>query len=678
MKSNFFSNLKIRNKLAIGFSINILFIIILAVSGMSNLKSINNQIKIYDKVTDMQVSIADASIEQVRFQWKSDSATSDLVFSNLADASTTLSSAKEMMKSPENIERADKILSAIEAYEQLFKQYTESNTLKVSEGEIRQAAEQTALASIRETLVLEHKYIDSLTDSTELLNTFEIYNQLKDILDSFMETRVAVNKYLQNPTDETAATAQELIDKSLEAIDISEKSIKDPNILSELANSKENVLAYEKAFANYKAVVDEQLTLAAQVREDAVLISTIGSELELGVLQYVDDLRAKTNILNIGLLVGAVLLSLLIAYVITVSITKPMKKIVEIADNISSYNLKNTVPQKLLEQKDELGHLATAINIVNTNILDIVKTIFDRSEQVASSSEELSATSEVAATTSQDIAKTIEEIAEGATDQAKNTEIGAANVNELGALIESEKHHVEQLSDLAHTVDALKDEGLSVVRNLVNETQKSNEASVTVYGIVEDTNISAEKIENASQMIQNIATQTNLLALNAAIEAARAGEAGRGFSVVADEIRKLAEQSSTFTIEIQDSIRDLIVKSTQAVETMKSSQIIAQKQANSVTLTSEKFDGISKSVDEMKNRIDELITSSQIMESKKNQIIDVIENLSAISEENAAGSEEAAAAIEEQTSSMDEISNASNELAKIAEELRMTVSKFTI
>lgn len=230
----------------------------------------------------------------------------------------------------------------------------------------------------------------------------------------------------------------------------------------------------------------------------------------------------------------------------------------------------------------------------------------------------------------------------------------------------------------ADVVNTIKDEGLVIVKTLVDETKRNRETTEVIASIIDETSVSAQKIEQASQMIQSIADQTNLLALNAAIEAARAGDAGRGFAVVAEEIRKLAEQSANFTNDIQSVITELISKSNTAVDNMGQAKLIMTSQFDAVQKTDDKFKSIADSINSMKKSIDAILVSSQEMDAKKNDIIEIMESLSAISEENAASTQQSSASIEEQTAALMMVSESSNALTDLAKEMETIVSKFRV
>ncbi|SMP64101.1 methyl-accepting chemotaxis protein [Anoxynatronum buryatiense] len=378
-----------------------------------------------------------------------------------------------------------------------------------------------------------------------------------------------------------------------------------------------------------------------------------------------------------GGLVGLLLLGLIL-YSTSNSVIKTLRVLGSQASAMAEGDFRQDLPAALSQRNDEIGGIAEAIRYMQDSMKKMIRNVIEASEQVAASSEELTATSQQSATASDEVARTIEEIAKGAGDQAKDTEKGAMAANELGEVVEKDKQALSALNQSTDSVTRLKDEGVRTLKELIVKTQKSSQGSAQVHEVILNTNNSADRINQASGMIKNIAEQTNLLALNAAIEAARAGEAGRGFAVVADEIRKLAEESNRFTGEISTIMAELTGQTGNAVKTMEEVAKIIEAQSDSVEETNQKFAGISTAIETMKQAIREVNTSGLEIENKKDEITQILQNLSAISQENAAGSEEASASVEEQTAAMAEIANSSEELSQIAEELNRLVQQFKI
>lgn len=421
------------------------------------------------------------------------------------------------------------------------------------------------------------------------------------------------------------------------------------------------------------------LDVLKPIYEDGNLIGALNIGIPVDV-DTVDEIL-KTSLMKINISFAIIIIfsiSLLLIIFNTV-LLKPIHSMTCVIERFSKYDLTAELGKtyiNALKRTDEIGTIAKAIAVMQENFISIIREVLITSEQLAASSEQLTSTSQQSSIAANEVARTIEEIARGASDQAKNTEEGAVHINELGLLIEKDQQNIKDLNVSTEKVDSLKNEGFEILKDLVQKTANSTEASREIKNTIIKTNESAGKIENAGQMIKSIAAQTNLLALNAAIEAARAGEAGKGFAVVADEIRKLAEQSNTFTEEIFKVIKELIDKTGHAVDTMEEVGKIVESQTKSVEMTNTKFVGIADAMEKMKVVINGINQSGRLMEDKKNQIIAIMENLSAISQENAAGTQESSASVEEQTASMDEIANASEALASLAEHMQESISKF--
>lgn len=405
---------------------------------------------------------------------------------------------------------------------------------------------------------------------------------------------------------------------------------------------------------------------------------------QLGALKigfYLDNVNAgiRNNIIGVAI-VGLVGISLLIfvLYRSSKEILTVLNSLKPDAEMMANGDFSQDVPEEFQAREDEFGEIARANMNMKESIRNILRDVTARAEMVAAHSEELTATTHQSELAADELSTVIEEIAHTSTLQAEDVENGSNAMGELNREMETNNLNIERLNHSTGEVNILKDEGLELIGDLVDKTEEVRDSIQKIGVVIDDTNASAANITKAIEMIQSISEQTNLLALNAAIEAARAGESGRGFAVVAEEIRKLAEDSNSFTGEIELIVNDLTSKSLEAVETMDQVEEIINSQGSSVDRTNAKFEGISLSLEEIQEVISRVNKSNEDMAAQEERLTNLIENLATVAEENAAGTEEAAASVEEQNAVMTEINNASEELAETAEILNSAVSVFTI
>lgn len=384
------------------------------------------------------------------------------------------------------------------------------------------------------------------------------------------------------------------------------------------------------------------------------------------------------NVLILFVILGVI--SIIIGVTVTVFVGKVLTggllKIRDFSQRLNNLDVTKDVPENLVKRKDEVGTVSKSIQVAVETLRDFAKGTNNVSKEVNENAYLLVENVGQVKTTAKEISCVVEQIAEGATKQARDVEEGNIKVDELGRCIEENRTELEVLSSLMEEVDMLRKDGYDTVSKLSEESVKTIKATREIYDVIEDTNNKAKDIEKASQVIKDISEQTDLLALNAAIEAARAGESGKGFSVVAEEVRKLAEESNKCTKQIESVIVELTNRTENAVSTIDKMIELMENQNNSVKLTVDKFDGISNRLEKTVKTIDKLNDSSNSIELKKEILIDVMQNLSAIAEENAASTEEVSASVEEQTVTISELGSSVEQMAEKIEQLKDNVSKF--
>lgn len=326
--------------------------------------------------------------------------------------------------------------------------------------------------------------------------------------------------------------------------------------------------------------------------------------------------------------------------------------------------------------KNEIGQLNASTNDVNNHMEKLIQQTGEVLGTVNSQSEDLSqAANEVKAGTEQ-VAVTMQELADGAETQATHASELAANMGAFAQKVTEANNEGELIGQASNEILAMTNEGSDLMASSASQMEKIYQIVKESVENVNTLDTQSSEISNLVEVVQDIAEQTNLLALNAAIEAARAGEHGKGFSVVANEVKNLAEQVSDSIKEITDIVASIQENSSVVSKSLQSSYHEVAEGTKQLETTQETFDGIRLFVTEMANTINRTASSLSEIEAQSQQMNGSIQDVAAIAEESAAGIEQTTASAQQTSSSMDEISHSSEQLATSARELTAFAQKF--
>ncbi|WPC41448.1 methyl-accepting chemotaxis protein [Clostridium sp. JS66] len=386
---------------------------------------------------------------------------------------------------------------------------------------------------------------------------------------------------------------------------------------------------------------------------------------------YKSSLIITTIIIVLGLMV-AIMLGLFIAFMISKEITK----VLELAKALEDGDLTKSIE---VDRNDEIGNLGKALNKACEHMKDLISSIMNSAGDISASSEELSATTEEITSMMEAANESTEQIAQGAQELSSTTEGVNASMQEISS---STSELLAKSISAQNSSDEITKRAVEIKNKAAKNIEDGNaiykEKHDNIIKSIEDGKV-VEQVKIMADSIGNIAEQTNLLALNAAIEAARAGEQGKGFAVVADEVRDLAEQSSQAVLNIQNMVSQ--VKN--AFDSLsKSGQDILDYISNNVNPNYELLmnTGIQyeKDAEFIKNMAEEISDSSKRMDNAVGNISGSAENISATSEESAASSEEIMSSINEITKAVSEVSKSAQSQAELAQKLNEMVHKFKV
>lgn len=347
-----------------------------------------------------------------------------------------------------------------------------------------------------------------------------------------------------------------------------------------------------------------------------------------------------------------------------------------ILNQLSKGDLTITIDKRVVNRGDELGVMGRAMTNLIAELRGVVTDIKDSSEVLSGSSRDLDQFSKDTSDTSVEITRAVDDMSQGAVSQAEDIENATLEVGSMGSAIEQIVSKVGNLYDSSVEIEKSKDEVVVIVKELAASGEQTSQAVERIDKQVKLTDESVTKIQEAVSLITSIAEETNLLSLNASIEAARAGEAGKGFAVVATQIQKLAEESNHSAASIADVINNLSMESKTTVEAMNDMREIIEEQQKKLKETENNFAVLSQGIQQSLEAVTEIRSDSETCDAARTKVIDIISNLSAVSEENAAATEETSASMQQLDSTMTILADKSAQLGKLANEMNEDLEFF--
>ncbi|MDE6916133.1 MAG: methyl-accepting chemotaxis protein, partial [Lachnospiraceae bacterium] len=404
---------------------------------------------------------------------------------------------------------------------------------------------------------------------------------------------------------------------------------------------------------------------------------------------YVDDMNATKAVVReeldkeyMGVLIRTnavfcvvILVSLAVAFLVGKRLVAPLRKIQGFAQKISEGNLTTSVDVKT---RNEIGQTADALRMAQANMRGLLQGIMELSNGVGRALETFDKSFNNMKESISQVSLAVDSIAENVTKQAASTDEASGNVVMMADQINQTGTEVANLNHNSVEMNRISEQSMETLRQLIDVSNRTRESISAMAEQTANTNKSVEQIHVAANLINEISDQTSLLALNASIEAARAGEAGRGFSVVADEIAKLASQSSNSVDEIGRTVVELQSNAEKSVNVMKEINDSVEIQVNSLTETQHIMEMLHQALADCVASVHSIDTMTQQIDSQRENVTSSIAVLNDLAQDNASVAEQTAAMSTELSKEVNDSNQMVEDLEGKVRTLIEDVNKFTL
>ena len=628
-------NMSVSRKLGVGFGLVLLLTLVITATGWSSLTSLIDRGDKLSHISQVSEQTLELNAARLVFEAQSNAQTAKRVMEALDKLDLDVKAAHDKLSAGEDISLLDSQLKAAADYRAAFTDMTRAiEGRETSRGRLGESAD-AAVAEV-------NKIEEALIQHDNLLQ----FNSAVDVSKLIQQARFEVRGYTfsANPAYEKSASAA--IDEAIVGVNTLAGEVSSAYI-PQLQKANLALKGYLAALGQYR---DAQTT-SHQAMEK---MSRLGEQL----LDLSDKLAASQNTkrdtdshqarLMLGVAtVLALLFSMLAGWIITCQITQPLQQTLTAVDRVASGDLTHDLA---VDRRDELGQLQNSIQRMTVNLRGLIGGISQSVTQIASAAEELSAVTE--------------QTNAGVNSQKVETDQVATAMHQMTATVQEVARNAEEASEAAVAADQQAREGDRVVNEAIAQIERlASEVGHSTQAMGE-LKRESDKIGSVLDVIKSVAQQTNLLALNAAIEAARAGEAGRGFAVVADEVRSLAQRTQKSTEEIEGLISGLQSGTQQVATIMDNSRELTVSSVELTRRAGGALESITRTVSAIQSMNQQIAAAAEQQSATAEEINRSVLNVRDVSEQTSSASEQTAAS--------------SVELARLGTHLQGLVGRFRV
>ncbi|MCF5707501.1 HAMP domain-containing protein [Pseudomonas syringae] len=641
--NNALGNLTIKLKLALGFGLVLLLTLVITLTGWSALYTLIDRSESLSDIGQLNNLTKELRAERISDRVEATPSTSALVVAKLDEMNTQLTLLHTLSEEEATIELLEAQSTLVGQLEKLFADINELRQVRAGKLKQLQQSSEQALKAVAQVESEVLRVLSQEQDNSERMEEFTNISQLKQQIHT---ARYQVQTYTLTGKEDDEAAAITAINEALKEVQEIAKDQSDDN-LQGLAPATQALQTYREQLGLFKDVQNK-----AQARQEDMratgdkLLASVAALSSLQTAQRDSEAASSTTMLS-GVAGLALLIGLLAAWTMTRQITAPLLETLIAAERIAQGDLSEDLN---VERRDELGQMQRSMQAMTLGLRELIGGISDGVSQIASAAEQLSSVTE--------------QTSAGVNSQKRETEQVATAMNEMAATVQEVARNAQDASQATVQADQQARSGDEVVTQAIAQIEQLAREVVNSTAAMSQLKQESGKIVGVLDVIKSVSQQTNLLALNAAIEAARAGEAGRGFAVVADEVRSLAQRTQKSTEEIEDLIAALQTGTQQVATMLDSSRNLTDNSVELSRRAGSALGQITLTVATIQQMNEQIATASEEQSTVAEQINASVINVRDVSEQTATASNQTAAS--------------SAELARLGSHLKALVGRFRV